>query len=1440
MPIYISNGKEYDIPDDKAELFEKKYPDANVSYDQEGKVYDVPVALKSKFLAKYPKAQPFSDKITEFTPALRQGADALYQGGKSATGEIANLLVSGSNRDYLKAQEQLKEMQDSGYSIDLNSFDPKRALKDYKNRKYEKDFADWKKIREERRKERENMGLIDSFKHWWDDPEMPVSPSDRSAIAYSRYKVGDEVQLGRAFNAIQEALQEANGDVDKAYEILGEKSKRETWGDKTSREARDAMKEFKETKGVSAWVGNMIPQMAGNVAALAASTNPYTRFLARPLASVNMAALSTSSAGSAMADARNYAEDTGVDVSEGDVVRSGVLSGAIEWGTEKIPYERYFGRANSYARRKLGKEVTDAISSNPEAKRELASVLKDAAKDLPSKLFSKESGKRLVGDVLVEGFSEFLAEGGGTLVPMIYANPEDYPTLMEILQNGWEGAKGGMFMGSILGGASSMVGHYSNRGRRKQQGKVVLADTGAGVVEVVGQLSGDRYVAIDGDGRPREISRDKVNDFQVVDFNEFDSFLKNQTEDNLKKAEETGRSLAEDVDASKKKSAKVEYEQLALQFSDEELDLLRSVEKPAEYIQTHEDEAEVLIPFFNAKMRYEGMIKQLRDDIEGEVQKSMDFIDSNTHPSGKMYSVELNDDDSTPVYILSGNIVLNEECMIDKDLSDGRFVVNNGGKMEMRSLKDIGKVVSVDDAIQLKDRSAEEIRGREAARVAEEIEGEEDAHGANDPYADLTVDDYISSMPEITDVGKEIAYNNEEDVVFKAKGKADLSIKYRNGEISAKDMLVNDVYGYNEAISEERAKEEADRLSEYWADRYPQYITKTKTEVVQQNESNIEDVETGDTGNDGIINEFADPNNHVEDETKEGKPSYPLTKDGKIDYNTLLEQDPNLFAEAWEKRSDPDKARATLERQSGSIGKKIEGLQAKLERETDLNKVSDIEDEIKVLEGNKKRVDEVITSRYGTEEGASMTRRAPEGLSEPEYYDWVSREGDIDDVMDAYSRLKEVKNPYSNLQEWQRQLIGKKVNADSYYRFGDRNNATRQIKTKWFSKEGKSLDVLAKELSEFGREVTERDIVDFITENPSNHVGSTSEEVDRLGQRFSELATGVAGMKIGKPDSPTGRLFMDLQKAKDANVSNEALQVMEERLREYERMQPPVKSLEDAIPEETEDEGARSEDIESYDKLLNEEVKSINDEASIDNDETKSYLSGEENIENNGREEQTSGGHNTGGGSVSGETGEPKGTGVHQRVSQGTDRGENEVHGILGEASEIVRGEKEAAGDVEPAEGYKGGQTKALKEFAGKKGVWIDDYSRLGDFLDKGGENEVYSKDDKVVYKLNNFEYAGDDLVNFFDRLEIHNDLFPDAAYKLIGFAENSEGEFSAVLEQPYVNVQREATGKRFLLICGIWVSRMTGMAISITISMRFLMLSLIMFSWERMDACIL
>ena len=90
----------------------------------------------------------------------------------------------------------------------------------------------------------------------------------------------------------------------------------------------------------------------------------------------------------------------------------------------------------------------------------------------------------------------------------------------------------------------------------------------------------------------------------------------------------------------------------------------------------------------------------------------------------------------------------------------------------------------------------------------------------------------------------------------------------------------------------------------------------------------------------------------------------PLTKAGKPDYNAMLETDPEMFASEWEKRSTPEKAKATLERQSENIGKRIETLQGKVEKETDLNKIADIEDEIADLLHRKEIIDEVIKSRY--------------------------------------------------------------------------------------------------------------------------------------------------------------------------------------------------------------------------------------------------------------------------------------------------------------------------------------------------------------------------------------------------------------------------------------------------------------------------------------------
>lgn len=140
------------------------------------------------------------------------------------------------------------------------------------------------------------------------------------------------------------------------------------------------------------------------------------------------------------------------------------------------------------------------------------------------------------------------------------------------------------------------------------------------------------------------------------------------------------------------------------------------------------------------------------------------------------------------------------------------------------------------------------------------------------------------------------------------------------------------------------------------------------------------------------------------------------------------------------------------------------------------------------------------------------------------------------------------------------------------------------------------------------------------------------------------------------------------------------------------------------------------------------------------------------------------------------------------------DRAHTPIGSLMEQAACLVRRSKEAAGTPELAESYKRKQTEELIKFADANSLWIDFRSLPVIYLAKGGENEVFYNGAATVYKLNNFEYAGDDLENFFIRMEAHNRFFPNVPYQLIGFAYNSQREFCAVLIQPYIKAEREAT----------------------------------------------
>ena len=140
------------------------------------------------------------------------------------------------------------------------------------------------------------------------------------------------------------------------------------------------------------------------------------------------------------------------------------------------------------------------------------------------------------------------------------------------------------------------------------------------------------------------------------------------------------------------------------------------------------------------------------------------------------------------------------------------------------------------------------------------------------------------------------------------------------------------------------------------------------------------------------------------------------------------------------------------------------------------------------------------------------------------------------------------------------------------------------------------------------------------------------------------------------------------------------------------------------------------------------------------------------------------------------------------------DRTHSSVNNLLEQAACIVRRSKKAAGTLKPTESYKRGQIEELISFADLNCLWIDFNNFPVIYLDKGGENEVFYDGAATVYKLNNFEYAGDNLENFFIRITAHNKFFGNVPYQMVGFAYNSLHEFCAVLIQPHIKAEREAT----------------------------------------------
>lgn len=104
-------------------------------------------------------------------------------------------------------------------------------------------------------------------------------------------------------------------------------------------------------------------------------------------------------------------------------------------------------------------------------------------------------------------------------------------------------------------------------------------------------------------------------------------------------------------------------------------------------------------------------------------------------------------------------------------------------------------------------------------------------------------------------------------------------------------------------------------------------------------------------------------------------------------------------------------------------------------------------------------------------------------------------------------------------------------------------------------------------------------------------------------------------------------------------------------------------------------------------------------------------------------------------------------------------------------------------------------QKSELENFAKKEGYWIANYRKLGEYIGKGMESQVFlSKDGTKVYKVNDLEFY-DTPITYLNTIKEHNRLFPESSYRVIGFTERTDTEnFSFIVEQPFIEAIRGAS----------------------------------------------
>lgn len=167
---------------------------------------------------------------------------------------------------------------------------------------------------------------------------------------------------------------------------------------------------------------------------------------------------------------------------------------------------------------------------------------------------------------------------------------------------------------------------------------------------------------------------------------------------------------------------------------------------PIRYVeeQKHMGNTEGLQPvldYANAKSAYDGMVQRVRDDIDSQIEESNALVDSHINRTDGMIhpvTLKLKDEDNNEqtAYVISGNLVLNDDSSVNDEQSDNSIVIMDAesGKLQMVSPSAIHSAQKLINPNLEKNEAAENIRNQHAQEAADNIDGTVKQWNEGDTY----------------------------------------------------------------------------------------------------------------------------------------------------------------------------------------------------------------------------------------------------------------------------------------------------------------------------------------------------------------------------------------------------------------------------------------------------------------------------------------------------------------------------------------------------------------------------------------------------------------------------------------------------------------------------------------------------------------------------------